>query len=190
MWAATRCALSVTSPFSLPNGVGAWCSLIIIASQLKAHSDSLRVSEDRAVTNGTRLERSTLIESAGRCSGLTDPHAYRYQMAGRRWRPLSCGTALKRSGPLQLNSYRAPKKPSALATNKFENQMPDRRFPSPWSSEEPPACFVLRDGSGATIAYVYCEEAAVKLLSKDEARRIATNFARLPELLKSQPHWR
>lgn len=109
MWAATRSALSVTGPFSLPYGVGAWCSLIIIASQLKAHSDSLRVSEDRAVTNGTRLERSTLFESAGRCSGLTDPYAYRYQMAGRRWRPLSCGTALKRSGPLQLNSYRAPK---------------------------------------------------------------------------------
>jgi hypothetical protein len=50
--------LSVTGPFSLPNGVGAWCSLIIIASQLKAHSDNLRLSEDRAVTNGTGLDSS------------------------------------------------------------------------------------------------------------------------------------
>jgi hypothetical protein len=58
-----------------------------------------------------------------------------------------------------------------------------RRFPPPWSVEETSACFVLRDANGEVLAYVYCEEAAVKLLSKDEARRIAANVAKLPELV-------
>jgi hypothetical protein len=60
-----------------------------------------------------------------------------------------------------------------------------RRFP-PWSVEELSACFVLRDSSGETIAYVYCEEAAAKLLTKYEARRIAANIAKLSELLRKR----
>ena len=44
---------------------------------------------------------------------------------------------------------------------------PVRRFPPPWSIEElNDACFIARDADGQQLS-------AAKLLSKDEARRIA-----------------
>ena len=51
------------------------------------------------------------------------------------------------------------------------------------------ACFVVRDRDGQQIAYVCFEDepgrrSAAKLLSKDEARRIAANVAKLPGLLR------
>ena len=69
--------------------------------------------------------------------------------------------------------------------------MPGSRFPAPWSSEEHSAYFVVRDGNGQAIAYVNYGNASgrpakrspAKLLTKDEARRIAANIAKLPELL-------
>ena len=66
--------------------------------------------------------------------------------------------------------------------------MPGRRFPPPWSVEEQAACFVVVDRSGQKLAYIYFEDepgrrSAAKLLTKDEARRIAVNTAKLPQLL-------
>jgi len=64
-----------------------------------------------------------------------------------------------------------------------------RHFPPPWSVEEQEACFVVRDHDGQQFAYVYFEDepggrSAAKLLTKDEARRIAVNMTKQPELLR------
>ena len=65
--------------------------------------------------------------------------------------------------------------------------IPSPRFPPPWSVEEQDACFVVRDHTGQALAYFYFEDeqgrrSAAKLLTRDEARRIAANIAKLPEL--------
>jgi hypothetical protein len=64
-----------------------------------------------------------------------------------------------------------------------------RRFPPPWSAEESDACFIVRDRSGQAVAYLYFENeagrrSAAKLLTRDEAQRIAANIAKLPDLLQ------
>jgi ssDNA-binding Zn-finger/Zn-ribbon topoisomerase 1 len=64
-----------------------------------------------------------------------------------------------------------------------------RRFPSPWRFEETAAGYVVKDATGQSVAYVYARETKAeagiaKVLTMDQARRIAANIAKLPDLLK------
>jgi hypothetical protein len=64
----------------------------------------------------------------------------------------------------------------------------DRRFPAPWRADKIPGGYVVRDANGQALVYVYsrdndAEALQAKVLTKDEARRIAINVALLPQLL-------
>jgi hypothetical protein len=63
-----------------------------------------------------------------------------------------------------------------------------RRFPTPWTVEAIDAGFKVIDANGQALAYVYGyadprDAGVANALNLDEARRIASNIAKLPRLL-------
>jgi len=64
-----------------------------------------------------------------------------------------------------------------------------RRFPPPWTVEQTRCGFGALDANGQSLAYVYGRETKAdadiaNVLTMNEARRIASNIAKLPDFLK------
>jgi hypothetical protein len=62
---------------------------------------------------------------------------------------------------------------------------PQRRFPTPWTADKIAGGYVVRDATGQAPTYLYSREneaeaRQAKVLTADEARRIAVNIARAP----------
>jgi hypothetical protein len=71
-----------------------------------------------------------------------------------------------------------------------------RRFPPPWTADELEESFTIKDSTGQILAYVYFEpdpnndsrRTVMNRLTHDEARRIASNIAKLPTFIEADKY--
>jgi len=66
-----------------------------------------------------------------------------------------------------------------------------RRFPPPWFVEKIKGGYAVKDANGQSLAYIYGRETradadTAQVLTLDEARRIASNIAKLPNYLAAE----
>jgi hypothetical protein len=66
--------------------------------------------------------------------------------------------------------------------------MTERRFPAPWTVVPLPSGFKVINAAGQSLGYFYARDKhndanTDGVLTMDEARRMASNFGKLPELL-------
>jgi hypothetical protein len=69
----------------------------------------------------------------------------------------------------------------------------EHRFPPPWTVVQLPGGLKVVDAQGQSLAYVYSRATPADaniagVLTEDEARRIASNIAKLPALLGAVDH--
>ena len=79
-------------------------------------------------------------------------------------------------------------RPKKIAVGETAPTKP-RRFVRPWSVTERDGAYEVRDAAGLNLATVHFEDqparqSQLQRLSKDEARRVAAQIARLPTLLR------
>jgi hypothetical protein len=77
----------------------------------------------------------------------------------------------------------------ASAEGEEMSDPPRRRFMRPWKVIEHDVSYEVQDAAGLPLASVYFENETIRQssprrLSKDEARRVAAQIARLPTLLR------
>jgi hypothetical protein len=80
--------------------------------------------------------------------------------------------------------------PGSLQLHVHTDLVTDRRFTPPWTVDDNGACFIVKDHNGQALAYVYFENepgrrSAANLMTRDEARRVAINISKLPELVQA-----